>query len=127
MKRLILALVTIAFLTLAATAVAQECRMATRMGSAWASQSATGGCSTARNKLLGTATLRCGGSAGTALARYAYKLPAGCGPGVSAHVDATGNSTVSASSSDGKVHVTVRVTGPYVAATISMVTISYYC
>jgi hypothetical protein len=127
MKRLVITLVTIAFLTLTATAVAQECRMATRIGSAWASQTTTGGCTTARNKLLGTETLRCGAGSGAAVVRYGFKLPDGCGPGVTAHVDAAGHTSVGVSSGDGKVRVAVRVTGPYASATVSMVSINYYC
>src|SRR5438477_5725715 len=64
MKRLLITILTIAFLALAATAYAQQCGMTTRIGSNLASKATKGPCTVARSKLLGTATLHCGDGAG---------------------------------------------------------------
>jgi len=127
MKRLLITILTIAFLALAATAYAQQCGMTTRIGSNLASKATKGPCTVARSTLLGTATLHCGYGAGFAVARYGFTLPSGCGPGVSAHVDATGTPSVGVTSVNGKVQVSVRITGPSETAIVSLVSIRYYC
>jgi hypothetical protein len=114
-------------LSLAAPAVAvAQLQTATRIGSSYVAVSATGSCTVTRSPSKGTATLRCGGSAGVAAAAYAFSLPKGCGPGVKPHVDAVGDPSVRVASRNGAVRVTVRIARP-AKVVVAMVSIGYSC
>ena len=130
MKRLLIPLITIAFLAFTAVAAAQTCYWSSKAGASYASAATTGSCKVGKVSLTKSAKVVCGLSGGTAVLRYVFApLPAGCGPGVSPTVDATGtNVTATAVAlAKGKVGVNVRVTGAGALAVISRVTIAYYC
>ena len=128
MKRLFALTLAGLALALPATALANHSETLTRLGSGYANKSASGSCTVSRSKLLGTATLRCSGSDGAALARYTFRLPSDWSGSVSPHVDAPlGNPQVAVSKPvDGVVRVTVRTSGPS-KVVVSMVSVSYYC
>jgi hypothetical protein len=127
MKRLFATIVTLAFLALTATAYAQVWRVSTRLGSKYGSEATTGSCTVTRQPLLGTATIGCGASGGTAVVRYPFTLRRGCGPSVSPTVDYLGGApAVASKSSNGSVTVAARFSGQD-RTVISMVSISYYC
>jgi hypothetical protein len=129
MKRLLIPLVAIAFLGLTAVAAAQTYYMSSRAGSAYGGTTVTGSCKVGKISATKSAKVVCGLSGGSAVLRYAFAaLPAGCGPGVSPTVDATGtNVSAAAAPSSGKIRVSVRVTGAGALAVISRVTIQSYC
>jgi hypothetical protein len=121
MKRLLIPLITIAFLAFTAVAAAQ-----TWYGSA----AVTGSCKVGKVSATKSARVLCGLAGGTATIRYAFAaLPAGCGPGVSPTVDSTGTnvSASAATLSTGKVRVTLHVSGAGALAVISLITIQSYC
>ena len=127
MKRLLATVLTLAFLALTATAYAQIWRVTSRLGSRYSSQTTTGSCRVTRQSLLGTATIGCGLTGGTAVVRYPFKLRSGCGPTVSPTVDFLGTApTVSTKSSDGTIGVAAHFSGQG-HTVISLVSISYYC
>ena len=130
MKRLLIPLITIAFLAFTAVAAAQTWYSSSKVGAAYGSAAVTGTCTVTKVKLTQSAKVVCGLSGGTAVIRYGFpSLPAGCGPGVSPTVDSTGTnvSATAATLSTGKVRVTLRVTGAGALAVVSQVTIAYYC
>ncbi len=131
MKRLLIPLVMIAFLAFTAVAMAGTTQeMWSKAGSSYSGAAVTGTCKVSKVSLTKSAKVLCGLSGGTAVIRYGFpELPAGCGPGVSPVVDATGTnvSATAATLAIGKVRVTVRVTGAAALAVISRVTIQYYC
>jgi hypothetical protein len=129
MKRLLIPLITIAFLAFTAVAAAQTWDSSSKVGSAYGSTAVTGTCKVSKVKLTQSAKVVCGLSGGTAVIRYGFALPAGCGPSVSPNVDYTGANVSygAATLTAGKVRVTVRVTGAAALAVISRVTIQYYC
>jgi hypothetical protein len=127
MKRLTAAVTTLAFLALAASAFGQIWHTSARLGSRYGSAATTGSCRVTRQSVLGTATIVCGSSGGTAAVRYPFTLRHGCGPSVSPTVDYLGGApTVSATSSKGSVTVAARFSGQD-RSVISLVTIAYYC
>jgi hypothetical protein len=127
MKRLLATLITLAFLAVTASAYAQVWRVSTRLGSRYSSTVTTGSCRVARQKLLGTATVTCGATGGTAVVNYPFALRSGCGPTVSPSVDFVGVApSVSTKSSGGTVGVAARFNGSG-RTIISLVSISYYC
>jgi hypothetical protein len=124
MKRLLAPILTIALLAFCASAYA--CDMTVHAGSAFSAPTATGNCSV--SKVLKTASLSCGSGSGAATVVYAFKLPDGCGPSVSPHVDWTGAKPgVAVKTIRSSVRVTVRLSGPSRSTLISMVSISYLC
>jgi hypothetical protein len=127
MKRLLVALITLALLAVTASAFAQTWHVSTRLGSRYGSKATTGSCRVTRQSLLGTATISCGAAGGTAVVRYPFTLRAGCGPTVNPTVDSVGTTPgVSTTYSDGKVAVGVHRSGAG-QTVISLVSISYYC
>jgi len=130
MKRLLIPLITIAFLAFTAAAAAQTWYSSSKLGASYSGAAVTGTCKVSKVSLTKSAKVACGLSGGTALIKYGFPaLPAGCGPGVSPTVDATGTnvSATAATLSTGKIRVTLRVTGAAALAVISRVTIQYYC
>ena len=128
MQRLLVFILISSALAVPATAWAQHrCETRTRLGSNYASKATSGECTVSRSKLLGTATLRCGGT-GSALVRYAFQLPSGCAGSGSAHVDASGDFTTAMSKPDAKniVRLTVRGSGN-ARVVIAMASVSFYC
>jgi hypothetical protein len=128
MKRLVALTLAGLALALPATALASHSETLTRLGSGYSSKSATGSCTVTRSTLLGTATLRCSGSTGSAIARYTFKLPADYSGSISPHVDTLiGSPRVGVSKPvAGVVRVTVRTSGPS-RVVVAMVSASYYC
>ena len=126
MKRRIAALTTLAFLALTASAFAQIWHVSTRLGSHYASPSASGSCRVTDQPLFGMASITCGAT-GAAVVHYPFTLRPGCGPNVSPTVDFLGRTpNVSAKTSNHKVDVAVRVSGRG-KTVVSLVSISYYC
>lgn len=132
MKRLLIPLVTIAFLAFTAVAVADQSGwyMSSKAGSSYGGAAVTGSCKVGKVALTKSARVVCGLSGGTAVLRYGFAaLPAGCGPGVSPSVDATGTNVgvTAAKLANGNIRVSLHVTGAGALAVISRVSISYYC
>jgi len=126
MKRIPIALAVCLSLALPAVAAAQI-RTATHVGSAFSGKTVSGGCTVVRHAQRGTATLSCPGSTGSAVARYVFALPSGCGSSVKPHVDWSGTApTVHAVSRDGTVRVSVGISGQH-TVTVAMVSIAYGC
>lgn len=130
MKRLLIPLVTVAFLAFTAVAMAGTTEMWSKAGSAYGGASVTGTCKVSKVSLTTSAKVACGLAGGTAVIRYGFPaLPASCGPTVQPTVDATGTnvSYSAATLSTGKIRVTVRVGGAAALAVISRVYIADYC
>ena len=126
MKRIPIALAVCLLLALGAVAVAQA-RSFTDVGSAFSGKTVSGGCTVVRQRQRGTATLGCPGSTGSAVARYLFALPAGCGSALRPHVDWAGAApTVRAVSRDGTAKVSVGITGRH-TVTVAMVSIAPSC
>jgi hypothetical protein len=127
MKRVLVALITLSVLAVTASAFAQTWHVSTRLGSRYGSKTTTGSCRVTRQSLLGTATINCGATGGTAVVRYPFTLRAGCGPTVNPTIDFVGTAPdVSTKYADGTVSVGVHRSGAG-KTIISLVSISYYC
>jgi hypothetical protein len=130
MKRLLIPIVTIAFLAFTAGASAQTYYSLSRVGSGYSGAAVTGTCKVGKVSATKSAKVLCGLAGGTAVLRYSFPaLPVGCGPSVSPMVDATGTSVsvTAATLSTGKIRVTAHVSGAAALAVISRVYIAYYC
>jgi hypothetical protein len=126
MKRLLPLMLVLASLAIPAAAFATNQVTNTRVGAKYASSSASGSCSVSKSKLLGTATLNCTSDTGSAVVRYAFKMPGTCGPSFKWYVNALGRRSVTASHSGTTVRVTVHSAGRGLVV-VSLVSIYYYC
>jgi hypothetical protein len=129
MKRLLIPILTVAFLAFTAMAAAQGCYMSSKAGAAFGSAATTGTCGVSKVSLTKSAKVGCGLAGGGAAVRYGFTLNDGCGPSVSPTVDWVGTppAVSVANVAPGKVRVTVRVSGAAATTVISRVTVSYYC
>jgi|tagenome__1003787_1003787.scaffolds.fasta_scaffold20913240_3 hypothetical protein len=128
MKRLLLLITCATALLAPATALGGglELKAQTRTGVATSARTATGSCSFAEAPLLPNLTLRCSGS-GKARAAYSFRLPGDATGTVSAHLSLTvGKASIRKVRSGRDVTVYVTLAHPG-AATVAMVSISYYC
>jgi hypothetical protein len=126
MKRLLPLILVVAALAIPAAALATNQVTNTRLGSKYASSSASGSCSVSKSKLLGTATLKCTSDNGSAVVRYEFKMPSNCGPSFKWYVNALGKRSVTASHSGTTVRVTVHSAGRGVVV-VSLVSTPSYC